>query len=68
MMMRKLHLGNVSKAAAYGAKVALGTDAGAYAVCHGEAVAQEYALLKNAIGQNADAILVQAEKAIQEKF
>lgn len=63
-----LHLGNVSKAASYGAKVALGTDAGAYAVYHGASVAQEHALLKNAIGQNADEILLQAEKTIQEKF
>lgn len=64
----ELHLGNVAGAVSHGAKIALGTDAGAYAVCHGEAVAQEYALLKSAMGKHADAILLQAEKNIQEKF
>ncbi|MBQ9968760.1 MAG: amidohydrolase family protein [Oscillospiraceae bacterium] len=64
----ELHLGNVSKAASFGAKLALGTDAGAYAVYHGEAVAQEACLLRNAIGNGADEILRQGERSIQEKF
>lgn len=63
-----LHLSNVRKAASYGAKIALGTDAGAYAVYHGEAVGQEYDLLKQAIGTQTDTILLDAEQTIQEKF
>ena len=63
-----LHLENVSKAASYGAKIALGTDAGAYKVLHGAAVTQEYALLNSAIGTDTDMILLQGEKNIREKF
>ena len=66
--LTELHLSNVQKAASYGAKIALGTDAGAYAVYHGEAVRQEYDLLKQAIGENTDTILLQGEKTIQAKF
>ena len=64
----ELHLGNVSKAASYGAKIALGTDAGAYAVYHGEAVLQEYELLKQSLGEMTDAVLVDGEASIQQKF
>ena len=64
----ELHLENISKAASFGAKIALGTDAGAYAVYHGEAVEQEYRLLKQALGEQADGILLCAEQTIREKF
>ena len=66
--LTELHLSNISKAAALGAKIALGTDAGAYAVYHGESVQQEYALLKQAIGEQTDAILMDAERTIRTKF
>ena len=63
-----LHLENIKKAARYGAKIALGTDAGAYAVYHGEAVQQEYELLKQTLGEQTDAILLDAEQTIREKL
>lgn len=66
--LAELHLENVSKAASYGAKIALGTDAGAYAVYHGEAVRQEYDLLKAALGANADALLLCGEAEIRKRF
>lgn len=66
--LAQLHLDNIRKAASYGAKIALGTDAGAYAVFHAEAVEQEYALLKRSIGKDADAILMDGEVTIREKF
>lgn len=64
----QLHLDNVKRAVSRGAKIALGTDAGAYAVYHGEAVMQEYKLLKQALGEKTDEVLSIGEKTIQEKF
>jgi hypothetical protein len=64
----ELHLSNVAFAANKGAKIALGTDAGAYAVYHGSAVKQEYALLRQVLGDRTDDILRNAEKNIQERF
>ena len=66
--LTQLHLSNVAKAARLGAKIALGTDAGAYAVYHGRAVQQEYGLLKQAIGEGTDTILKEAEETIRKKF
>ena len=63
-----LHLENVATAGALGAKLALGTDAGAYAVYHGEAVVQEYALLRQALGEATDAILTAGEQEIRSRF
>lgn len=59
---------NVAKAASLGAYIALGTDAGAYAVYHGQAVAEEYALLRQALGERTDAILHQGEQQIRSRF
>ena len=59
---------NVARAAKLGANIALGTDAGAYAVRHGEAVAQEYELLKQALGSDSDRILEAGEQAIRARF
>lgn len=59
---------NVAKAAGMGARIALGTDAGAYAVYHGQAVAEEYALLHQALGEDTDAVLARGEQAIASKF
>lgn len=66
--LTELHQQNVAKAADLGAKIALGTDAGAYAVYHGSSVGQEYALLKEALGGRTDAVLTEGERAIREKF
>lgn len=59
---------HVARAAALGAQIALGTDAGAYAVHHGEAVAQEYALLREALGEKTDAILSRGEAVVRRVF
>lgn len=66
--LTELHQRNVAFAAARGAKIALGTDAGAYAVYHGEAVQQEYELLRQCLGQETDRILRQGEDAIRQRF
>ena len=59
---------NVGYAAAKGAKIALGTDAGAYAVYHGAAVRQEYELLRQAMGEKTDEVLRQGETEIRRRF
>lgn len=64
----ELHLSNVEKAAKKGAKIALGTDAGAYAVYHGTSVAQEYGLLQQALESETDGILSEGLREIQIRF
>lgn len=64
----ELHLSNVAFAAKKGAGVALGTDAGAFAVYHGSAVEQEYTLLRQALGENTDEILQKGENQIRDRF
>lgn len=64
----KLQQENVAYAAGLGAKIALGTDAGAYRVYHGEAVSQEYVLLREALEDQTDTVLQEGEKHIREKF
>lgn len=59
---------NVALAAKLGAQIALGTDAGAYAVFHGPAIAQEYTLLREALGDETDAILARGAAAIRSRF
>lgn len=66
--LTELHQQNVACAAKLGAKIALGTDAGAYAVYHGEAVQQEYDLLKQALGEETDRILSEGLAALQKRF
>ena len=64
----RLHLQNITRAAQLGAQIALGTDAGAYAVYHGSAVQQEYDLLHRAMGDHTDRILAAGEARIQALF
>lgn len=66
--LTELHQQNVAFAAKAGAKIALGTDAGAYAVYHGEAVQQEYALLQECLGADTDRILQVGEAEIRRRF
>jgi len=66
--LTELHQKNVAYAAGIGAKIALGTDAGAYAVYHGTSVRQEYDLLKEAIGEQTDAVLLAGETEIKKRF
>lgn len=63
-----LHQQNVAQAASLGALLALGTDAGAYAVYHGSSVQQEYNLMKEAIGPGTDEILARGLQAVVERF
>ena len=57
---------NVAAFAAMGGLIAPGTDAGAWAVPHGSLT--EFALLKEAIGGDADAVMLQGALAVMDKF
>ena len=59
-------LENVKAFAAMGGLIAPGTDAGAWAVPHGSLT--EYALLREALGEQTDAILTKGAQKIMEKF
>lgn len=63
-----LQLRNVSECARLGGTIALGSDAGAYRVYHGQGAEDEYALLKRALGGETDRILEAGERYIREKF
>ena len=64
----ELHQSNIAYAAKVGAKIALGTDAGAYAVFHASSVQQEYDLLHRCLGDDTDAVLLRGEAEIQRRF
>ena len=66
--LTELHLHNIRFAAGVGAKIALGTDAGAYAVYHASSVQEEYALLKEALGDRTDEVLLAGENEIKKRF
>jgi imidazolonepropionase-like amidohydrolase len=57
---------NVSAFAAMGGILAPGTDAGAWAVPHGSLT--EFELLREAIGENADAVLTRGIQAVMARF
>ena len=59
-------LENVSAFAAMGGLLAVGTDAGAWAVAHGSL--SEYELFTEVLGAKADEILARGIRTIQEKF
>lgn len=59
-------LENVSNFAAMGGLIAPGTDAGAWAVPH--SIQTEYSLLRQALGNNADALMEKATAVIKRKF
>lgn len=58
----------VQKAAALGAHIACGSDAGAYRVLHGQGGLDEQTLLRRAIGDGADAVLDAGNAAIMARF
>ena len=64
----ELQLKNVAECARLGGKIALGSDAGAYRVFHGQGTMDEYALLKRALGDDTDRILVEGERYIRARF
>lgn len=51
-----------------GGRIALGSDSGAYRVFHAQGVMDEYALLKKALGADADGILSAGEAVIRRRF
>lgn len=58
----------VRDAAAQGARIACGSDAGAYRVLHAQGGLDEQALLRRTLGPNADQILTQGNAEIQKRF
>lgn len=64
----KLQMDNVRRCADLGGKIALGSDAGAYRVYHGQGAEDEYALLKQALGERADSVLAEGEAHIRARF
>lgn len=63
-----MQLENVRQAAAYGAKIAPGSDAGAWKVFHGQGTLDEYALLETALGEDAGRILADGLETIRSRF
>jgi imidazolonepropionase-like amidohydrolase len=61
-------LRNIAECVRLGGAVALGSDAGAFRVYHGEAVKDEYALLHRALGGRTDEILTAGEAKIRRLF
>lgn len=59
---------NVRTAAALGALIAPGSDAGAFRVLHGQGTLDEHALLKAAIGEGCDEVLSRGIREIQARF
>lgn len=58
----------VKKAADLGARIAPGSDAGAYRVFHGQGGLDELALLRRALGEDADEILARGTAEIEARF
>ena len=58
----------VKKAAAQGAKIACGSDAGAYRVLHGQGGLGERTLLRRAIGEGADTVTDAGNAVIMARF
>jgi len=61
-------LANVRFAVSKGARIAAGSDAGAYRVLHGQGTLDEYALLRRALGENTDRVLEAGLAEIRNKF
>ena len=58
----------VAKAAALGAYLAPGSDAGAWAVPHGKGGLDEQHWLREALGSDADAVLERGAAEIRKRF
>lgn len=59
---------NVAACVRQGGSVALGSDAGAYKVFHGQGAADEYRLLRRALGDQTDEVLTEGERRIRTRF
>ena len=64
----ELQTHNVALCASLGGQIALGSDAGAYRVCHVEGFQSEYALLLRALGDATDGTLSAGEREIRNRF
>ena len=64
----ELQLRNVAECARLNGRIALGSDAGAYRVYHGQGAEDEYHLLKRALGDDTDRILAEGEAHIRRVF
>ena len=62
------HKAAIAEAASFGVLIGCGSDAGAYAVLHGQGAVDEYTLLKEVIGENADPLLQESAEIIYQKF
>lgn len=62
------HKAAISEAAAKGVPIGCGSDAGAFAVLHGDGCLQEYALLSSLLGPETDTKLMAAEDLVRQKF
>ena len=62
------HKAAIAEAASSGVMIGCGSDAGAYAVLHGQGAVDEYTLLKEVIGENADSLLQKSSEIIYQKF
>ena len=61
-------LRNVAECVRLGGSIALGSDAGAYRVPHKQGAIDELALLRRALGENAEALLRDGEGRIRRRF
>ena len=61
-------LENVALCAGLGGTIALGSDAGAYRVTHPRGAADEYVLIRRAVGAKADDLLLRGEAFIRRRF
>ena len=59
---------NVQKFAQMGGLIAPGSDAGAWAVAHVRGSADEYAHLKNTLGEGAEEVLLRGTEALRTRF
>lgn len=66
--LKALHMKNIAACARKGGKIAPGSDNGAYRVPHVQGTMDEYAYLKQAIGENADAVLERGMLEIRNRF
>ena len=64
----KLQMDNAAECVRLGGRIALGSDAGAYRVYHGQGALDEYALLRQALGDGTDDVLTEGERYIRERF
>ncbi len=58
----------IALAARHGGRIGLGSDAGAFRVLHGQATLDEYGYLRQALGEQTDALLQAAEQEVRTRF